>query len=81
MKCTHYREETESYNDTRWDEFLEEHVIDSRYRQVQKCYLEDIDTHRMKCRLCGEIVYYSNLAQNFFEGKDCSKDTRSRLFH
>jgi hypothetical protein len=27
----------------------------------------DIDLHRMKCSICGEIGYYSNAARKFFE--------------
>lgn len=31
---------------------------------------EDIDTHRFKCTLCGEIGYYSGAAKDHFEGRN-----------
>ncbi len=31
---------------------------------------EDIDTHRFKCSLCGEIGYYSGVAKEHFEGRE-----------
>jgi hypothetical protein len=29
--------------------------------------MDDIDLHRMKCRLCGKIGYYSGAARAFYE--------------
>jgi hypothetical protein len=37
------------------------------YRQVWHSYTEDIDLHRYKCTHCGEIMYYSGAAKDFYE--------------
>ena len=29
--------------------------------------MDDIDLHRMKCRICGKIAYYSGAARAFYE--------------
>lgn len=34
-------------------------------RQVSACV--DIDLHRYKCSMCGEIGYYSSAARDFYE--------------
>lgn len=30
-------------------------------------YLVDIDTHRYKCTHCGEVMYYSGAAKEYYE--------------
>lgn len=34
---------------------------------VTRSTLEDIDVHRMRCRLCGAIEYYSGAARAYYE--------------
>lgn len=37
------------------------------FENVEFSTMDDIDLHRMKCRLCGKIGYYSGAARAFYE--------------
>jgi hypothetical protein len=62
MSCTHTREHSE------WvtvDYFGEE--IDGEWKYTTESTTVDIDLHRYKCTQCGEIMYYSGRARDFYE--------------
>jgi hypothetical protein len=42
---------------------------DSEPDYVEESYstYEDIDLHRAKCSMCGDILYYSGAAKNYYE--------------
>lgn len=63
MSCTHYTTRqvwVERENDWTGETYGE-------WEEQSTCHLEDIDLHRMKCTLCGEIKYYSGRARDFYE--------------
>ncbi|WP_241295722.1 hypothetical protein [Burkholderia stabilis] len=37
------------------------------FEDVEFSTMDDIDLHRMRCRLCGKIGYYSGAARAFYE--------------
>ena len=39
------------------------------YEEEYQSYEEDIDPHRFKCTMCGEIGYRSKKAKEHFEGE------------
>ena len=48
-----------------WEDFNgEEHT---EYYRVEYSTMEDIDTGRMKCTMCGEIDYYTGQWKDFWE--------------
>jgi hypothetical protein len=62
MTCNHQRETS------RWvtrDYFGEEIDGEWKYETVSTCV--DIDLHRYKCTQCGEIMYYSGRAREYYE--------------
>jgi hypothetical protein len=63
MKCTHERTRS------RWVE--EEDWYHGGTTERQEWYTEsttvDIDLHRYKCTQCGEVMYYSGRARDFYE--------------
>lgn len=62
-KCDHTKIVRREFKVENW--WTGEDEIEVRY--VEVCCEEDIDTHRMKCSICGEITYYSGAAKNFYE--------------
>lgn len=62
MTCSHgyttqrYVEQDDGYGGT-YDEWEEHHTS----------YLVDVDTHRYKCTRCGEVMYYSGAAKEYYE--------------
>jgi extradiol dioxygenase family protein len=62
MSCNHTRETS------RWvtvDYFGEE--IDGEWEYTTETTTVDIDLHRYKCTQCGEIMYYSGRARDYYE--------------
>ncbi len=62
MSCNHTRETS------RWvttDYFGEE--IDGEWEYKTEYTTVDIDLHRYKCTQCGEIMYYSGRARDYYE--------------
>jgi hypothetical protein len=62
MTCTHTRDTS------RWvtrDYFGEEIDGEWEYDSVSTCV--DIDLHRYKCTQCGEVMYYSGAAREYYE--------------
>lgn len=62
MSCTH------TSTRERWvttDYFGEE--IDGEWEYTEKSTTVDIDLHRYKCTQCGEIMYYSGRARDYYE--------------
>jgi extradiol dioxygenase family protein len=62
MSCNHTRETS------RWvtlDYFGEE--IDGEWEYTTESTTVDIDLHRYKCTQCGEIMYYSGRARDYYE--------------
>jgi hypothetical protein len=62
MSCRHER------TTERWvtrDYFGEE--IDGEWEYNTVSTTEDIDLHRYKCTQCGEIMYYSGRAREYYE--------------
>ena len=62
MSCTHQRT-TERWVTT--DYFGEE--IDGEWEYNTVSTTVDIDLHRYKCTQCGEIMYYSGRARDYYE--------------
>lgn len=61
-KCLH---EIDKQQWNEWEDFDGE--MQGEWEYWKESTLEDIDLHRMKCRLCGKIEYYSHAAQQFYE--------------
>jgi hypothetical protein len=62
MTCNHQRE------NSRWvtrDYFGEE--IDGEWVYETVSTTVDIDLHRYKCTQCGEVMYYSSRARDYYE--------------
>jgi hypothetical protein len=62
MSCNHQRETS------RWvtqDYFGEE--IDGEWEYTTESTTVDIDLHRYKCTQCGEVMYYSGRARDYYE--------------
>lgn len=62
MSCTHTKETS------RWvtrDYFGEE--IDGEWEYETVSTTVDIDLHRYKCTQCGEVMYYSGRAREYYE--------------
>jgi 5-methylcytosine-specific restriction endonuclease McrA len=49
---------------TTYNNYVGEYETD--YEWVWKSTEEDIDLHRYKCTICGEIGYYSGAAENYY---------------
>ena len=49
---------------TTYNVYVGEYETD--YEWVWKSTEEDIDLHRYKCTICGEIGYYSGAAENYY---------------
>ena len=51
----------------RWCSIIKdwEEVVYEKWEEVST--FEDIDTHRMKCSICGKIDYYSKSARDHYE--------------
>ncbi len=62
MNCSHQR--TQSHWVTR-DYFGEE--IEGQWEYTTEYTTIDLDTHRYKCTQCGEIMYYSGSAREYYE--------------
>lgn len=62
MNCSHQRTQS------RWvttDYFGEE--IEGQWEYTTESTTVDLDTHRYKCTQCGEIMYYSGAAREYYE--------------
>ena len=69
-KCTIVIERELDAGDYRWDaEKYENSEPQDTIREVVQAPSTDIDTHRYKCDVCGEIGYYSGAAKEHFTGK------------
>ena len=66
-KCSHKKPTLFKEKRERWCSIIEdwEEVVYEEWIEVSA--FEDIDTHRMKCSLCGKIDYYSQSARNHYE--------------
>jgi hypothetical protein len=65
--CSHKITKMVDYEDFEWCDYRECHIeVISRRLETWSAF-EDIDTHRMKCSICGKIDYYSQSARNFYE--------------
>lgn len=62
MTCSHQRTQS------RWvttDYFGEE--TEGQWEYTTESTTVDLDTHRYKCTQCGEIMYYSGAAREYYE--------------
>ena len=62
MSCSHQRTQS------RWvttDYFGEE--TEGQWEYTTESTTIDLDTHRYKCTQCGEIMYYSGSAREYYE--------------
>lgn len=68
MKCEHRQWVSGWYSEEEnfWTGEMEDIWNEGYWESLQ----EDIDTHRFKCSLCGEIGYYSGAAKDHFEGRN-----------
>jgi len=62
MTCPHERYEAQ---DQGYEDMNGEWISDWRNYAVSTCV--DIDLHRYKCTMCGEVFYYSGRAKDFYE--------------
>lgn len=59
--CTHERQrETYTYPD-------EDAGEPGHWEHWSESACQDIDLHRYKCTLCGEVMYYSGRAKDYYE--------------
>jgi hypothetical protein len=65
--CTHKKPTMFKETQERWCSIIEgwEEVVYEKWEEVST--FEDIDTHRMKCSICGKIDYYSKSARDHYE--------------
>lgn len=67
-KCKHYTTHTVHDKIEHLDGTVEWEMLEQ-----STSYWEDIDLHRYKCGLCGEVKYYSSAARAYYEdGVKCS---------
>ena len=66
-KCDHTKEVLETFKDFEWDEYSDDFVEYEYQKTVTRTAFTDLDTHRLKCSICGEIDYYSQAARNYYE--------------
>ncbi|WP_176000148.1 hypothetical protein [Burkholderia vietnamiensis] len=60
--CPHTEQRPVENRSIDWDG---NEVVD--VERVEFSTMDDIDLHRVKCRLCGKIDYYSGAARAFYE--------------
>ena len=69
MLCDHTRRIRER-SDPQYDDY--DDGESSRYEYDTVSTMEDIDTGRMRCTLCGKVDYYTQAWRDFWEtGKPC----------
>ena len=67
MICNHKITKVET---STWEDY--DGVEHTEYYRVEYSTMEDIDTGRMKCTMCGVIDYYTGQWKDFWEhGKPC----------
>lgn len=65
-KCDHFKLERKTETDySYYDEDTDQYGTMTVEVEVSACI--DIDLHRYRCTLCGEVGYYSGRARKFFE--------------
>lgn len=66
-KCSHRKPILVKDTREEWIDYCQEweEVEYTKWEEVSA--FEDIDTHRMKCSLCGKIHYYSKTARDHYE--------------
>lgn len=63
MSCRHERETSHWVEEENW--YTGE--VDGRWEWTTVNTTVDIDLHRYKCTQCGEIMYYSGRARQYYE--------------
>jgi hypothetical protein len=66
-KCDHKKEVSEKVISEEWDYWANDFVQEERRETYEVSAFEDLDLHRLKCSICGEIDYYSQAARNYYE--------------
>lgn len=64
MSCNHQRTRSYWVNDEEDDWGT---IHPGHYEYVTESTTVDIDLHRYKCTMCGEIMYYSGRARQYYE--------------
>ena len=66
MSCNHQRETSRWVGEDNWyDDGSSMHTGEWEYDSVSTTV--DIDLHRYKCTQCGEVMYYSGRARDYYE--------------
>lgn len=65
MTCNHQRETSRWVEDDDWYPSHGGSTGYWEYDSVSTCV--DIDLHRYKCTQCGEVMYYSGAAREYYE--------------
>lgn len=66
MTCSHTKDD---YEKVEYEDEFGEYV---KYYPIKVSAMQDIDTGRMKCTMCGVIEYYTGQWKDFWEhGKPC----------
>lgn len=66
MSCNHQRTTSRWVGEENWyDDGSSMHTGEWEYETVST--IVDIDLHRYKCTQCGEIMYYSGRARDYYE--------------
>ena len=66
MACDHKLKISAKFGEPYYDEELGKYVQDWIPAHTIAAF-GDMDLHRMRCSICGEISYYSEAARKFFE--------------
>lgn len=66
--CTHTIRTQDRYVDEHEDDWGM--LVNGHWEYgTEESALEDLDLHRMRCRICGGIEYYSSSAREHYEGR------------
>ena len=65
MSCKHYSR-TQHWIDGAFNDWTGEYDS-GHWEWEEKSTTVDIDLHRYKCTMCGEIMYYSGRAKEYYE--------------
>lgn len=66
-RCSHKKSTQFKKIEEKWCDYNEDWIEVEVERWVEVSTFEDIDTHRLKCSLCGKIEYYSKSARDHYE--------------
>lgn len=64
MNCRHEKQYSRWVGDDRDDYGT---LIEAHWEYTTERTTIDIDTHRYKCTQCGEVMYYSGAAREYYE--------------